>query len=42
MKKYTLTIPSELLGKIKKLAKEKGMSINQYILLSLDQHLKRD
>ena len=38
--KYTLTIPIELLEKIKKLAQAKGISINAYILLALNRNLK--
>ncbi|XZM33893.1 Arc family DNA-binding protein [Clostridium perfringens] len=37
--KYTLTIPNELLNKIKKEAQTKGMSLNEYILLVLNQNL---
>ncbi|WP_338631113.1 Arc family DNA-binding protein [Clostridium baratii] len=38
--KYTLTIPIELLEKIKKLAQAKGISVNAYILLALNHNLK--
>lgn len=37
--KYTLTIPNELLKKVKKEAQTKGMSLNEYILLVLNQKL---
>ncbi len=37
--KYTLTIPNELLEKVKKEAQTKGMSLNEYILLVLNQKL---
>lgn len=41
IKKYTLTIPIELLEKIKKTADKKGMSLNDYILLIINQKLNK-
>lgn len=38
--KYTLTIPIELLEKIKKIAQTKGISVNAYILIVLNYNLK--
>ena len=40
MDKYTLTIPKELLEKIKILAYKRGMSMNSFILLSISQYLE--
>lgn len=40
-KKYTLSIPEELLKNIKKLANDKGMTINSYILLNVSQGLNK-
>lgn len=39
-KKYTLTIPKELLEEIKEKANQQGMSVNAYILLAISQELK--
>ncbi|WP_286154620.1 Arc family DNA-binding protein [Thomasclavelia cocleata] len=41
IKKYTLTIPIELLEDIKKKADKKGMSLNDYILLIINQKLNK-
>lgn len=40
MKKYTLTIPLELLEKCKENANQKGISLNEYILLLISNKLK--
>lgn len=40
-KKYTLTIPVELLEEIKKMADKKGMSLNDYVLLIINQKLNK-
>lgn len=39
MKKFTLTIPAELLNQVRKKANRKGMSVNEYILLIISQGL---
>lgn len=40
IKKYTLTIPDELLEEIRKMANQQGISVNAYILLLISQALK--
>ncbi|AKP41224.1 Uncharacterised protein [Clostridioides difficile] len=38
-KKYTLTITEELYNKCKEKANQKGMSVNEYILLVISNHI---
>lgn len=40
IKKYTLTLPDELLKEIKKMANQQGMPLNIYIILLISQALK--
>lgn len=40
IKKYTLTLPDELLKEIKKMANQQGMPLNTYIILLISQALK--
>lgn len=40
IKKYTLTIPRDLLKQIKDLANQKGISVNEFILLAISQELE--
>lgn len=40
IKKYTLTIPTDLLNQIKNLASQQGISLNEYILLAISQELE--
>lgn len=41
IKKYTLSIPVVLLEEIKKTADKKGMSLNDYVLLIINQKLNK-
>lgn len=37
MKKYTLTVPEEVYAYIKKKANQKGISVNEYIILLISE-----